>query len=176
MGRQVSQGCVFSFSLLRYSKCHSHIICFSFPSAQCQAIRKPQGIQHHSAVHKGTLAQLCRAVWHREHFAERRVIPRMLPAFICYTPRAAVIASEREAGQRLLFLTLLPQSPPWVQQELSGKATDVQGGYCQQPTTRRQAGGSRRIRLRAMFSEDRWSKITSERVHKWDSWVFTQLQ
>lgn len=26
-----------------------------------------------------------------------------------------------------------------------------------------------------MFSEDRWSKITSEREHRWDSWVTTQL-
>lgn len=36
--------------------------------------------------------------------------------------------SESEAGQRkALLLTLLPQSPPWVQRELSGKATNVQG-------------------------------------------------
>lgn len=167
-GKTGSQASVFPFPQLGYSKHHSNIIYFSFPWAQCQAIMNPESLSV-EWKHSGPALQswtVYRAVLQE---GEKSDTKNSAPRF--YLLHSLNCSDKRDMAEKSFAVTLLLQSPSWLQHEVSDKTTNVQDGYCQQQTTWRKAGKSRRIILRMMRSGDRLFKIASESSPKWNAWL-----
>lgn len=99
--------------------------CLSFFPAELQQVSQPHHLffipqcsvsSHNEAIRNpaplsSTLAQLCRAAWHSvQRCRKKDLIPRMLPIFICYTPRTAV--RVKQGGEKLCSSPCSLSHPP----------------------------------------------------------------